>query len=876
MHERILDALTGGVSVITGNARLARRLHSEFDARQKARGLAAWPSVPILPWTAWLSSLWEEYQFAAIGPPVRLGRWQEWAHWDRIVRSAPNADDLLQAAATAAAAQQTWALAVKWRVDLDRAEAEGGEDAAAFAEWARSFRDKCRQDNLIEEARLPDVLRESIGMLRLPEKALLAGFDEFSPQQEEFFEAVRCSGCKIDVMPALRPGMPVSSVRVEVADAEQGLAGAARWARALVEQDPSTTIGVIVPDLPQRCAKVDRIFRSVLDPATQLPGKHRSSMVNLSAGEPLSQYPLVRSALTILRLRPSGNEWSDISLLLLDPYIAGAGEERADRANIDARLRKGGLSRVAISDVRRESVRAPSCPILARVLDRLEQVWQELPNQQTPAAWAGTFVAALEAAGWPGDRPLDSVEFQTVEAWKDAMSEFAGTDFAVGEVGLNDALSLLARIAGQIAFQPESADAPVQVMGALEAAGMRFDHLWIAGLDDGTWPPPASPDPFLPVRLQREAGVPRCSADQSLAFATKVTDRLLASSPDIVVSYPARDGDRELRPSPLILSLPPVALADLNLWDDLSYAEHIRASRAVERVVDEQGPPVAENAQQRGGVKVFEYQAACPFHAFVELRLAAEDLDSPEPGLDPGSRGTLVHSTLERFWQEVRTQEALCTRRDIPDVIKEAAAWAIERFQARRGAPLPERFAQLERRRLEQLAAEWLEIEKQREPFEVVQPEGEQEAEVGGIRFRLKIDRVDRLRDGSDVIVDYKTNRPSVNEWEGDRPDAPQLPLYSVVHTDHPLAGVAFGVLKPGEMKYRGVVERQEIIPGAQATEIEPRVAEWRGVLEKLAADFRGGVATADPKNIAESCRHCHLAGFCRITDAGISDKEAA
>jgi len=876
MHDRILDALAAGVSVITGNARLARGLRREFDAWQTTRGLTAWPSVPILPWTAWLSCLWEEYQFGASDPPVRLDRRQEWSLWDRIVRSAPDAGDLLQAGATADAAQQAWALAVEWRLDLDRAEAEGGEDAAAFAGWARSFRDRCRQENLLEEARMPDVLRGSIGMLPLPGTMLLAGFDGFSPQQEEFFEAIRCAGCRIDVVPTLRAGMPGSGVRVKVADAEQGLAAAAKWARALLEQNPSTSIGLIVPDLPQRRAQVDRIFRSVLDPATQLPGKHRSPIVNLSAGEPLSRYPLVRSALTLLRLRASGNEWSDVSLLLLDPYVAGADEERSARADVDARLRKRGLSRVAISDVGREVMRAPSCPILARALDRLVPVWHSTPDRQSPAVWARTFGTLLEAAGWPGDRSLDSIEFQTVEAWKDVLSEFAGTDFTIGEMEVNDALALVARLAGQTAFQPESAEAPVQVMGALEAAGLEFDHLWIAGLDDETWPPPASPDPFLPVSLQREAGVPRCSADQSLAFATTVTDRLLASSPDIVVSYPARDGDRELRPSPLILPLRPVALEELNLWKDAGYADRIRASRVVERIIDEQGPPVAENSQQRGGVKVFEYQAACPFHAFVEIRLAAEDLDSPEPGLDPGSRGTLVHSTLERFWQEVRTQEALRRRTDIPDVIREAARSAIARLEARRGAPLPERFAQLERRRLEQLAAEWLEIEKQREPFEVMQPEGEQEAEVGGIRFRLKIDRVDRLRDGSDVIVDYKTSRPSVSEWDGDRPDAPQLPLYSVVHTQHPLAGVAFAVLKPGEMKYRGVVQRQEIIPGTQRTEIEPRVAEWRVVLEKLAADFRSGIATADPKNIAQSCRYCHLAGFCRISDAAISNEEAA
>ena len=80
--------------------------------------------------------------------------------------------------------------------------------------------------------------------------------------------------------------------------------------------------------------------------------------------------------------------------------------------------------------------------------------------------------------------------------------------------------------------------APVQVLGTLEAAGLRFYDLWIAGLDDESWPPPASPAPFLPMRMQREAGVPGCSAEQALAFAMLVTDRLLASAPDVASATP--------------------------------------------------------------------------------------------------------------------------------------------------------------------------------------------------------------------------------------------------------------------------------------------------------------------------------------------------
>lgn len=93
----------------------------------------------------------------------------------------------------------------------------------------------------------------------------------------------------------------------------------------------------------------------------------------------------------------------------------------------------------------------------------------------------------------------------------------------------------------------------MQVMGALEASGLRFDHLWVAGFHDEARPGPPKPNPFLPVRLQREGGLPRCSAERELEFAALITRRLLASAPDVVVSYPLLVEDHEVSPSPLIL-----------------------------------------------------------------------------------------------------------------------------------------------------------------------------------------------------------------------------------------------------------------------------------------------------------------------------------
>ena len=872
MDERILTALRARVPVVTASRRLARTLRHQYGELMTARGAAAWETPTVLPWTAWLGALWEELQFTTPNPPVRLDAWQEWALWDSIIRRSPQANDLLQAGAAAAAVQKSWALAVQWRLDLARIDAEGNEDARTFTQWARQFGEACKNAGWIDAASMPDRLGEALAGLRLPANALLAGFDEFTPQQADFIDACRRAGCEVQTVGVHAAIQTATAVRVPLADADQELVAAARWVRKVLETNPGTSVGVIVPDLVARRRAVERVFRAILEPVSQMPGAEATSrLVNFSAGMALANYAIVRSALGILGLSADRTEWDEMGALVRDRYLAGAETERTARGLLDARLRESGRTQVSIAEVSEEARRKSPCPLLVRALRGWLQARDSAPDRQTTAHWAATFSAMLEAIGWPGEQPLNSVEYQTVEAWKKALSAFAGTDFLAGEMSAAEALSLLTRIAGGADFQPESPESPLQVLGALEATGLHFDHLWVTGLTDESWPGPPSPDPFLPIRLQREAGVPRCSPERELAFAMLVTDRLLASSPDVVLSYPTHDGDRELSPSPLILSIPRTTVADLPVSDIATCVDAIHQSRVLEQIVDEVGPPLGEEAWARGGTRVFQYQAACPFRAFVELRLGAEDLEVPVPGLDARQRGTLIHAALEEFWTEVRTHEALCTRTDIAAVVQQSVARAVARLEDRRGAPLPERFAALERRRLEEILTAWLELEKGREAFEVIQPESERDGSVGGIHFKVKIDRIDRLTghgDGErDVIIDYKTGMTSIRSWETERPEEPQLPLYSVVYGERPLAAVLFAQLKTGDLKFKGVRDDAVVIPGADSGDLAARISEWRNVMEHLAAEFRAGHAEADPKAPVKTCRYCSLACLCRIAE---------
>ena len=104
---------------------------------------------------------------------------------------------MLQPHSAASIAQEAWLLANQWRLDISLFEGIGDEDSRTFVNWSNRFLSKCQKENWLDFARLPDVLKDSIKQLQLPDCVLLAGFDEFTPQQKDFLDAASKSGRSI-------------------------------------------------------------------------------------------------------------------------------------------------------------------------------------------------------------------------------------------------------------------------------------------------------------------------------------------------------------------------------------------------------------------------------------------------------------------------------------------------------------------------------------------------------------------------------------------------------------------------------------------------------------------------------------------------------
>ncbi len=873
-----------GQLTLTATNRLARDLTRRYERAQMAAGKRTFQRAPVSYLGAWLSEIWAEWLYSggAESPDRLLRPFEEQIVWEEIIRSAPEGQ-LLNVAATAALAQDAWKEVCDGRIPLDAAEWNLSEDSVAFHSWAQEFRGRCQDNGWFSSAELPAIVAGLItgGEVPVPSRVELAGFFDPTPAQNRLFKALEGRGTRIGerAPPAHKP----SGVRVAFSDTDREVRAAARWSRSLVEDDPDAanpdfSIGIIAPGLSQLRSRIERIFGQEFHPRSQLhPDQDGKRLFNISLGLPLGAYPLVKAAFLLLEANPRSIPISVASRLVRSPFLPAADEECTKRALLDAELRSLGEYYVTAADIRYLSGKADTqhyCPILADRIALWKKRYEGLPDHALPSEWADALADHLRSAGWPGSRALDSDEHQTLNAWQELVADLAGLDGIRGRVRLKSAIGLLRKMAAARLFQPESLPAPVQIMGHYEASGLEFSRLWLLGMHDNIWPSAPASNPFVPQPLRRRMRLSRSTPELELEFAKGLTSRLVSSAPSLVVSYPNRDGDADTHVSPLFGAFPERTPEDLGESLSGSHAKSLCGTAPVEWLEDHDGPPF-DAAVAKGGISPFKLQAACPFKAFAELRLEAAALESPGPGLSALDRGKLIHRVLERIWDHLKSSEVLLSMSDeeLEAVVRERVVSELELLSAHRRILKNGAYARIEQARLEGIAAEWLALEKKREPFRTLEQEEERSVTVGGLGVSIRVDRIDRLQDGSCVIIDYKTGQCSTRAWQGHRPDEPQLPIYAVT-SEVPLAGVFFGSLKPGEIRFKGIAEAPDIVPFPRPSNAplpSQVMGEWQDALERLGSEFLAGRAVVDPKDPNQTCRNCALPGFCRI---GQTEKE--
>jgi len=872
VEAELFSTLERGGVCLTATRRLAREIGRAFDRWQRSRGRDAWGAAQCLPLRAWLRERWRATWPATHlpGEPLHLAAWEQVIGDD--LQGAPRTP--LDAAALAPVAAEAARLAVHYRLP----ESAVTEEERAFDRWRRAFHGHCRDLGWLDPAALTDAVATAIeaGEAAAPGEVILAGFDRLSPAAEAVVAALRSRSVAVRSWTP-RPCRDPTWQRLACVDREAELLAAAHWCRH--RWRPGVRLAVVLPDLAAWRPLVEEIFAAELDPVSLLPGSPAPAAFDLSLGPPLSRTPVVAAALAALRAVDRHLSLEAAAALLADPFVGGA--EREARARAEHRLRRDGAVGLTLHRVA-AAAQAAGAEETARRLDGLDRLLAHQPRT-TASGWATRIVDGLTALGWPGPRSATGHEVQAVRAFHQQVAALATLDPVAGSLSRAAAVARLARLCGR-PFQPQGGEAPVQVMGLLEAAGIPFDAVWVAGLDATSLPRPPRPHPLLSVALQRRHHLPHTTAEEELDHARRLLAQLQAATPDGVVSHPLREGEARCVASPLIAELP--EMEDHPPHSASLVAAVAAAAPPLEVVVESPPPPVAPGPV-RGGSRVVEGQSLCPFRAFAAYRLGAEPLEAEEEAPGPRARGTLVHAALEQVWRELAGHAALVALDDTGRRTLCVAAAEAAVADSKVALDPPQR--EVVRRWLADLVGEWLAVEVARPPFTVVASETEAAVAVAGLTLSLRIDRIDRIDDGRLLLLDYKTGRATPGDWWGDRPVAPQLPLYTCIDPAvvvdgeaAPLAGVAYGVVRPGECGFKGVGEGSGI-PGlleadgrrvAAASGADGWAAlqaRWGAVVEHLAATFAAGEASVDPlldgAGRPKPCAHCHLAALCRIHD---------
>jgi ATP-dependent helicase/nuclease subunit B len=857
----LLAAVAAGRTVLAPNTELATALFDAVERVHRDAGDEVWSTPRVHDYSSWLREQHVQRQLANAVAPRLLTEVEERELWRTVIDTAETDGDFLDPAGAARAARRARRTRFEYAIPIQALDAAHSSECAAFLEWNRAFERRCRAlgcvsaDSLLTGADSPS---GQIDWIESP---------QWRPAARRWLEQHG------RMLPPPHKAQAESSI-VRAPSPLAELAAMADWARVRLAEE-GFRAWICVPDLNRRRAEVVDAFDAALAPQRfALRGASDAAPYAVAGGTPLADYAPVRVALELLAASLGWVPFVQFSALLRAPELQDSDSDAGSAARLDVALRRRASNDADLPSwldlaerVARSEQLAPAAAV--QRLRAAHQVLSELRGARRLSEWVAVWMGALEAGPWAFRSRWSSIEYQAAERFRELLASVATGDAVFGTHSRDSAQRILARAARETAFQVQTGVPAIWVSGQLLDPWLDYGGLWVSACNDEQWPPPVAPVALLPVGVQRQYGVIPASAESQLALAIELQDRWQTRANQCVFSL-SDPGDGSLStPSPLLPKIAPVELAS-TATSQPHWLKMLERAPGLESLWDERAPPHAKNERTRG-VATLRAQSRCAFRGFAETRLDAQPLEQPVPGFNERERGELVHHALQHVWTVLRDWSALQAVR--PDaeqrLIDEAAARAIE-FVCQRRDP-GGHWRQRERVRLQKLLGKWLQVERARAPFVVEALEGTgQTACFGGLEFRVRIDRVDRLMDGARVLIDYKTGAAHA-DWRGERPDNPQLPVYALLSPDA-LVAVAYAKVNAAESGFVAESERREIFPRTRRSELEGMatftelVQVWSQRIERIAGEFAAGHAEVAPT--LKACKSCKLQGLCRVPAA--------
>jgi ATP-dependent helicase/nuclease subunit B len=418
---------------------------------------------------------------------------------------------------------------------------------------------------------------------------------------------------------------------------------------------------------------------------------------------------------------------------------------------------------------------------LAELLARLEPILAPLLDP-APAGFAERIAGHIRAAE---TLAASDIEIGSDRLWAgeagEALAGFvaelhqAAADFPA--IAASDYPMLLESLLAGKVVRPRFGRHPrLQILGTLEARLQQADLVVLGGLNEGVWPATGGHDPWMSRPMRRDFGLKALEAEIGLSAQDFVGG---FTAPEVVLTRALKAEGAPTVPSRWLLRLDTVLAATEAALP--AALPHLSWQRRLDRPETfqpfpppEPRPPVAARPTALSVTEI-ETWMRDPYAIYARHVLGLDPLDPLDA--DPGvaERGTFIHQALDRFVRDypqdlpVDALEKLLAhgRAAFGDALDRPGVWAFwwPRF--------------------ERIARWFLAEEAQRRPLlagMLTERRGRLVLPVTprGFTLAAKADRIDRLKAGGLIIIDYKTGAlpPRAEVMAG---FSPQLPLEAAI-----------------------------------------------------------------------------------------------
>ncbi len=535
-------------------------------------------------------------------------------------------------------------------------------------------------------------------------------------------------------LPAVRKSLPHAKW-LELDDSAHEAKAIALRIRGALEQ-PQKRIALITPDR-ELAVRV----------AAQL--RRWGISVDDSAGIPLLQTP--PGSLVLALVDAIASHFSATSILAIAKHpLVFAGAQRLDWLDnvraLDLALR-GTATGIGLSAI---TTRLKT----ARKIDEILIAWWShfaenlAPLEKADGRPLGEALATLRdvaAALTDGSVWRGASGRELARNWEEASNS------DLGHLGRVDAIGLVATFkeifSCAVVRPPYGGHPRVAIYGLLEARLQQADLLICSGLNEGTWPQIAQPDPWLAPAIRRHLMLP--TLDRNIGLSAHDLATALGAQ-EVLMTRARRDRGGPTVASRFLLRIKALTAGTLAA-DDQLLALATALDRPAETVPFAVRPLPLPRPEQRLvslSVTDFDQLKSDPYSFYAKRILGLPVLEKVDADPSYAWRGSLVHDVLEKWFTEDNCAvDSLVQRAN--DLLAQESTDPLLRalWQPRISAGL--RWVAKETARL---------MEEECRVVAVAEQPGS--ISINGITITGRVDRIDRTSDGDLVIIDYKTGMP--------------------------------------------------------------------------------------------------------------------